>query len=89
MVAERAVALLGAHGPMQVPQLATEAFDLLGHGWQHGGQPITAHDVERELHRLSDQLQALDLIDRNRSSWSAGPSARSLLPGATLLADLL
>jgi len=89
MVAERAVALLEAHGPMQVPQLAAEVFGLLGHGWQRGGQPITGHDVEGELHRLSDQLQALDLITRNRSSWSPGPSARSLLPGATLLADLL
>ncbi len=89
VIAERAVTLLEAHGPMQVPQLATEAFDLLGHGWQRGGQPITAHDVERELHRLSDQLQALDLIDTNRSSWSAGLSARRLLPGATLLADLV
>lgn len=89
MVAERAVALLEANGPMQVPHLATEAFGLLGHGWQRGCQPITAHDVERELHRLSDQLQALDLIDRDRSSWSPGPSARSLLPGATLLTDLV
>lgn len=89
MIAERAMALLEAHGPMQVPQLAAEVFGLLGHGWQRGGQPITTHDVERELHRLSDQLQALDLIDRNRSSWSPGPSARSLLPGATLLADLV
>ncbi len=89
MIAERAVALLEAHGPMQVPHLAAEIFGLLGHGWQRGGQPISAHDVERELHRLSDQLQALDLIDRNRSSWSPGPSARSLLPGAALLADLV
>lgn len=89
MIAERAVALLEAHGPMQVPQLAAEVFGFMGHDWQRGGQPITAHDVERELHRLSDQLQALDLIDRNRSSWRPGPSARSLLPGATLLADLV
>ena len=28
----------------------------------------------------ADQLQALDLITRSRSSWSPGPSARSLLP---------
>ena len=89
MVAERGVALLEARGPMPVSQLASEVFRLLGHGWQRGGQPITAHDVEQELHSLSAQLQALDLIERNRSSWSPGPSARSLLPGATLLADLL
>jgi len=89
MVAERAVALLEAHGPMRVQQLAGEVFGLLGHGWQLDGRPITALDVEHELHRLSAQLQALDLITTNRSSWSPGPSARSLLPGATLLADLV
>jgi hypothetical protein len=88
-VAERAVALLEAHGPMQVPELAADVLGLLGHGWQRGGRPITAHDVERELHRLSDQLQALDLITTNRSAWNPGPSARSLLPGANLLADLV
>jgi hypothetical protein len=88
-VAERAVALLEARGPMHVAQLAAEVFGLLGHGWQRGGQPLTAHDVESELHRLSDQLQAFDLIDKKRASWRAGPSARSLLPGATLLADLV
>src|SRR5215213_4809103 len=89
MIAERAVALLEAHGPMPVPQLAAEVFGLLGHGWQLDGQPIAAHDVERELHRLSAQLEALDLITSNWSSWSPGRSARSLLPGATLLADLV
>lgn len=89
MIAERAVALLEAQGPMEVPDLVAEVFGLLGHGWQRDGQSITARDVERDLHRLSDQLQALDLITRNRSSWSPGPSARSLLPRATLLADLL
>jgi hypothetical protein len=89
VTAERAAALLEAHGPMQVPQLAAEVYDLLGHGWQRGGQPITTHDVESELHRLSAQLQALDLIEKNRSIWSPGTSSRSLLPGATLLADLV
>lgn len=89
MVAERAVALLEARGPMELRMLAAELLPLLGHGWQRGGEPITTHDVERELPRLSHQLEALDLITRNRSSWTAGPSARSLLPGATLLADLV
>lgn len=89
MVAERAVALLEAHGPMQVRQIAAEVFPLLGHGWQRADEPITTHDVEHELRRLSPQLEALDLITRTRSLWTAGPSARSLLPGATLLADLV
>lgn len=89
MAAERAVALVVARGPLQVPAIAAEVHPLLGHGWSRGGKPITTRDVEDELRNLAHQLQALDLITRSRSEWSPGPSARSLLPGANLLADLL
>lgn len=89
MASERAVALVAARGPLQVTEIAAEVHPLLGHGWSRGGEPITTRDVEDELRSLSHQLQALDLISRTRSVWSAGPSARSLLPGANLLADLL
>ena len=89
MVAERAVALVAARGPLQVVEIAAEVHPLLGHGWSRGGKPIITRDVEDELRRLAHQLHALDLITRTRSVWSAGPSARSLLPGANLLADLL
>lgn len=89
MASERAVALVAARGPLQVTEIAAEVHPLLGHGWSRGGKPITTRDVEDELRSLSHQLQALDLISRTRSVWSAGPSARSLLPGANLLADLL
>jgi len=88
VVAERAAALVAARGPMTTPQIAAEVLPMMGHGWQRGATPITARDVEQELHRLSHQ-QALDLIARDRALWSAGPSARSLLPRAALLADLL
>jgi hypothetical protein len=34
-------------------------------------------------------MEALDLIDRgDRDVWKLGPSARSLLPGASMLADV-
>jgi hypothetical protein len=89
MAAERAVALVVARGPLQVPAIAAEVHPLLGHGWSRGGKPITTRDVEDELRNLAHQLQALDLITRSRSEWSPGPSARSLLPGANLLAELL
>jgi len=62
MVAERAVALVAARGPMKVADIAAEVLPMLGHGWQRGGEPITTQDVERELHHLSHQLEALDLI---------------------------
>jgi hypothetical protein len=89
MVAERAVALVASRGPLPVPEIADHVHPLLGHGWSRAGQPITTRDVEYELRRQSHQLQALDLITTTRSVWTAGPSARSLLPGANLLADLL
>ncbi|MEZ5098143.1 MAG: hypothetical protein R2731_19965 [Nocardioides sp.] len=89
MIAERAVALVAARGTIQVTEIAAEVHPLLGHGWSRGGKPLTTRDVQDELYTLSHQLQALDLIARTRSEWSPGPSARSLLPGANLLADLL
>lgn len=89
MTAERAVALVAARGPLQVAEIAAEVHPLLGHGWSRGGKPIATRDVEDELRNLAHQLQALDLITRSRSEWSPGPSARSLLPGVNLLADLL
>jgi hypothetical protein len=89
IVSERAVALVAARGALQVAEIAAEVHSLLGYGWSRGGRPITARDVEAELRRLSHQMQALDLISRTRSHWLAGPSARSLLPGANALADLL
>lgn len=89
LISERAVAMVAARGPMHIAQIAAEVLPMIGHGWQRGGEPITPHDVEEELRRLSHQLEALDLIATNRSLWSAGPSARSMLPRATLLADVL
>lgn len=89
VVAERAVALVASRGPQRTGELAREAFALLGGGWRRGENPITAHDVERTLRAMSHQLEAFDLIEATTSVWSAGASARSLLPGATLLADLV
>ena len=70
-------------------ELAREVFPLLGGGWRRGDDPTTVHDVEHTLRAMSHQFQALDLVEVNRSVWSPGASARSLLPGATLLADLV
>ena len=88
-VAERAVAVVAARGPLTTRDLAAEVFPMLGHGWRRGNDPITVTDVEHELYRLEKQLAALDLLATSRHAWTAGPSARSLLPGATLLADLV
>jgi hypothetical protein len=88
IVAERALALVAARESVTVTDIAAEVFVMLGSGWQRRGGPLTVQDVERELYRLSHQLEALDLIATTSSLWNPGPSARSLLPGANLLADL-
>jgi hypothetical protein len=64
-------------------------FPLLGFGWQRGGQPITETDVRNALVGESAVMEALDLIDSgDRDAWQLGPSARSLLSGASMLADV-
>ncbi|MDP9240592.1 MAG: plasmid pRiA4b ORF-3 family protein [Actinomycetota bacterium] len=89
MVAERAVALTVARGSLRVADLARDVFPLLGHGWGSPEGSLRPLDVERTLRVLSCELEALDLVEVTRSVWSPGPSARSLLPRATLLADLV
>jgi hypothetical protein len=61
---------------------------MLGHGWRRGNDPLTASDVRDDLYRLAHPLAGLDMLTTYSPAWTAGPSARSLLPGATLLADL-
>lgn len=89
MVAERAVALVVGRGPLNTRELAAEVFPMLGNGWRRGSDPITVADVERELYRLEPQLAAVDMLATTWQTWTAGPSARSLLPGVALLADLV
>jgi hypothetical protein len=53
------------------------------------GQPMTVQDVKNALHRLRTTLEGLDLIETHDwGTWGPGPSARTLIPGATALAYL-
>ncbi len=88
-ITELSVGVLAADGPLSSDRLAARVFSLLGHGWQRGGQPITETDVRGSVIGQSAVMEALDLIARgDRSSWKLGPSAPSLLPGASMLADV-
>lgn len=91
MLADRAVAIVAACGERDEDALATDVRRMLGHGWETNGRMLTDTDVRWALVDLSNVLRALDLIvdDGYRSTWRAGPSAESLLPGATLLAPYL
>jgi hypothetical protein len=89
VVAERALAHLAARGPMTDGELAAAVYPWLGHGWRRGDDPITEYDVKQQLWRLSTGLKALEMIAVERGTWTAGPSALTVLPGAVLLADLV
>lgn len=89
IVAERAAALLVAHGPTSVGELARTLLPLLGYGWRRGADLITENDIRGELWRIGHQLEALDItVDAGRL-WQPGPSALTVLPGVVMLASLL
>lgn len=84
-----AVATLETSGPLPADELAAHVFPLLEGRWSVDGRPLTEADVQSQLRYLGAQLEALDLIDRgDRRIWRAGPSARTLLPRITALAQL-
>lgn len=82
-----AVAELEARGPRRGEELAACLLPWTSR-WSIEGRPLSADDVQHRLGRLSATLQALDLVEREWPLWSAGPSARTLLPRATALAHL-
>lgn len=62
---------------------------LLGRGWQRGGQPVTERDVRIAIAQQSPIMRGLDLIDdTDWHAWAVGASARSLLPRADMLAEI-
>ncbi len=86
---ELTIGVLAAHGPLPPAGIAAHVHELLGHRWQLGGQPLTVEDVRVALVQLSAMMTGLDLVDRSDwNAWALGPSARSLLPGAEMLAEV-
>lgn len=83
------LALLAAEGPSEPQDMAGRLLDLLGDRWVTSqGQRLDEVRVLADLNRLRFVLVGLDLIEASRGRWSAGPSARWLLPRATALAHL-
>jgi hypothetical protein len=84
-----ALALLAAEGDTRPQDLAGRLMDLLGDRWVTSqGQRLDEVRVLADLNRLRFVLVGLDLIETSKGVWSAGPSARWLLPRATALAHL-
>lgn len=87
-ITELTIGVLAAHGPLNRLQLAKRVHQLLGHGWQRDGQPVTERDVQIAIAQQSTVMLGLDLIDdTDRHAWTVGASARSLLPRADMLAE--
>lgn len=88
-ITELTIGVLAAHGPLPLARLATRAHQLLGRGWQLDGQPLTEEDLRFAIAQQSPIMEGLDLIDTsNLYVWTVGPSAQSLLPRATMLAEI-
>ena len=87
---ELTIGVLAAHGPLNLQQLAERVHQLIGRGYQVDRQPLTARDVQRAIAQQSNAMRGLDLIDDSDwHAWTVGPSARSLLPHAKMLAEIL
>jgi hypothetical protein len=88
-IIELTIGVLAAHGPLGLAELATRVHQLLGLGWQIDGQPINNEDVRMAIAQQSPIMKGLDLIDNaNWRAWAIGASALSLLPGATMQAQI-
>jgi len=88
LAGETVAALATTGGPVDIGGLASKVHARLGHGWSINGRPLTEHDARISINRLDDVLSGLDLVVTDWHTWSAGPSARCLLPRATALAHL-
>jgi Plasmid pRiA4b ORF-3-like protein len=89
-ITELTIGVLAARGPLPLSELATHVHQLLGRGWQRNGQPLSDDDVAMAIAQQSPLMNGLDLIDNpDWRVWAIGPAALSLLPGATMLAQIL
>jgi hypothetical protein len=82
ILVEVSVAVLVSRGPRETADLAAAVYPLLGSGWVRDGHLMTLEDVRNSLHYLSAEMQGLDLValTPDGRTWSAGASARTLLP---------
>ncbi len=88
-ITDLTIAVLAAHGPLPLSQLAAQVYQLLGRGWQCDGEPLTENDVCIAIAQHSLIMSELDLIDEtNWRLWAIGTSGLSLLPRATMLAQI-
>ncbi len=84
-----ALANLVVDGSCRPDELAARLLPVLGDGWATSqGQGLDAGRIRQELYRLQSILVGLDLIQSDKGTWTAGPSALWLLPRTTALAHI-
>jgi hypothetical protein len=89
VLAGECLASLVVDGICRPEELAVRLLPRLGHGWfTSQGQPLDEGRTRHELYRLESVLVGLDLIQRDKGAWTAGPSALWLLPRAAAVAHL-
>jgi hypothetical protein len=88
-ITELTIGVLAAHGPLPLADLAARVHQLLGRGWQRDGRPVSEQDVRMAIAQQSPIMKGLDLIENaNWHAWTTGAAALSLLPRATMLAEI-
>jgi hypothetical protein len=86
IVAAAAVGTVAAGPTVGREELVDAVTALLGPGWVVSGERVDRALVGSMLSRLTNALLGLDLLDGGWRDCTAGPSARWLLPRATLMA---
>jgi hypothetical protein len=88
-ITELTVGVLAAHGPLGMDELGARVHQLLGYGWQLEGRPLAEEDVRMAIAQQCPIMKGLDLIDvPDWNVWAVGASGLSLLPTATMLAEI-
>lgn len=80
---------LVALGPATVGRLAERVHADLDWTWTYDDHEMTVEDLRLILADAGRAWIALDLVTDDAGTWSAGPSARTLLPSVPIIADFL
>lgn len=88
-LAGMALGRLLAHGPATREDLAERVYADLDWTWTYAGRPMRVEDLRMILADAGRDWMALDLLTEQGRTWSAGPSARTLLPAVPIIADYL
>ncbi len=81
--------LAEAGGSMKVSELADRVLPMVSGRWgTRDGRPLALADLVSSLHWNGATWEGMDLLTRDIGTWQLGPSAGSLLPGATRLTHM-